>query len=216
MTTEQSAGGTPPLGTADRPSLLADEGTLRADAARNAERILKVAERLVRSAGADGVTMDGVAAAAGVGKGTIFRRFESRAGLMAALMNHFERQFQEALISGPPPLGPGAAPRERLLAFGAARLDLVLQHGDLMRARGDCTHPAQVPAFDVAALHVRMLLQQNGVRGDVDLLARNLVNALEPTWVTALVDVRGFAVERVLAGWEDLVQRVLDAPQVDA
>ena len=51
--------------------------------------------------------MDAVAAAAGVGKGTVFRRFESREGLMAALLNHSETEWQAAVISGPPPLGPG-------------------------------------------------------------------------------------------------------------
>ena len=57
-----------------------------------------------------GVTMEAVATEAGVGKGTVFRRFESRAGLMAALLNHYESAWQAAVISGPPPLGPGAPP----------------------------------------------------------------------------------------------------------
>ena len=34
--------------------------------------------------------MDALAAEAGVGKGTVFRRFESREGLMAALLDHSE------------------------------------------------------------------------------------------------------------------------------
>ena len=53
------------------------------------------------------VTMERVAAEAGVGKGTVFRRFESREGLMAALLDHRETAWQAAVISGPPPLGPG-------------------------------------------------------------------------------------------------------------
>ena len=57
--------------------------------------------------------MDSVAAEAGVGKGTVFRRFDSREGLMAALLNRSETEWQRLVIEGPPPLGPGAAtPRD--------------------------------------------------------------------------------------------------------
>lgn len=180
---------------------------------RNAARILEVAAQMVDERGVSAVTMDAVAEAAGVGKGTIFRRFESRAGLMASLMNHAEMQFQQALMSGPPPLGPGASPQARLLAFGAARVDLVIRHGELMRARGDRAHAGQVPAFDVAATHVRVLLRDAGVEGDLELLAGHLVNALDPAWVLVLTEQRGYSVARVLAGWENLVQCVLDTAE---
>lgn len=49
------------------------------DALRNRALLLDAARRLVAERGADAVTMDDVAAAAGVGKGTLFRRFGSRA-----------------------------------------------------------------------------------------------------------------------------------------
>jgi AcrR family transcriptional regulator len=54
--------------------------------------------------------MDAVAAEAGVGKGTLFRRFGDRAGLAVALLDERERDLQAAVLSGPPPLGPGAPP----------------------------------------------------------------------------------------------------------
>ena len=81
----------------------------RSDAARNREALLAAAALLVEDHGVDAVTMDSVAAAAGVGKGTVFRRFDSREGLMAALLNRSETEWQGLVISGPPPLGPGAA-----------------------------------------------------------------------------------------------------------
>ena len=80
--------------------------------------------------------MDALAEEAGVGKGTVFRRFESRAGLMAALVNDFEMDWQEAVLSGPPPLGPGAPPLDRLLAMGRSRMELNLTHARLMEAAG--------------------------------------------------------------------------------
>ena len=94
----------------------------RSDAARNREALLAAAALLVEDHGVDAVTMDSVAAAAGVGKGTVFRRFDSREGLMAALLNRSETEWQGLVISGPPPLGPGAPAIERLHAFGHSRM----------------------------------------------------------------------------------------------
>src|SRR4051794_30601351 len=92
----------------------------RADAARNRERILAAATALVGERGIDQVSMDDVARAACVGTGTLYRRFGDRAGLAVALLDEDTRAFQDALIAGPPPLGPGAPPEERLRAFGVA------------------------------------------------------------------------------------------------
>ena len=109
--------------------LLGEPAPERRDAARNREALLVAAEALIEHCGIDGVTMDAVAAAAGVGKGTVFRRFGSREGLMAALLNFSETEWQASVISGPPPLGPGAPPMERLLAFGRSRLEVNLRLG---------------------------------------------------------------------------------------
>ena len=104
----------------------------RADAARNRLRVLAAAERLFAERGVAGVTMDDVAAAAGVGKGTLYRRFTDKGGLAVALLDERERELQAAMLSGPPPLGPGADPVERLEAFVAAYLLLVDRQLDLV------------------------------------------------------------------------------------
>jgi AcrR family transcriptional regulator len=100
----------------------------RADARRNRERILCAAARLIDEHGVDGISMDEVAAAAGVGKGTLYRRFGDRASLVRALIEEPEREFQDAVIRGEPPLGPGAPPLERLHAFGEGMLRLLERH----------------------------------------------------------------------------------------
>src|SRR3954468_2176753 len=82
----------------------------RGDAARNRLLLLDAARRLIADRGTDAVTMDDVASAAGVGKGTLFRRFGSRAGLMIVLLDEDETAEQRAFMFGPPPLGPGAPP----------------------------------------------------------------------------------------------------------
>ncbi len=109
--------------------LLGEPAPERRDAARNREALLVAAEALIDHCGIEGVTMDALAARAGVGKGTVFRRFGSREGLMAALLNFSETEWQASVISGPPPLGPGAPAMERLLAFGRSRLELNLRLG---------------------------------------------------------------------------------------
>jgi AcrR family transcriptional regulator len=106
----------------------------RADAARNRGLLLQAARKLMAERRADAVTMEETASAAGVGKGALFRRFGSRAGLMTALLDEDERSFQEAFLCGPPPPGPGAAPLQPLLACCRERLKFVHAHGALLGA----------------------------------------------------------------------------------
>src|SRR4051812_13633892 len=105
----------------------------RADAARNRAAVLEAAARLFAEHGVEAVSLDQVAAAAGVGKGTLFRRFGDKSGLAVALLDNRESVLQEAILHGPPPLGPGAGPAERLTAFTDAYLDYLLPHLALVR-----------------------------------------------------------------------------------
>ena len=68
----------------------------RADAARNAARILDACERLFSERGVENVSMDEIAAEAGVGKGTLFRRFGDRAGLARAVIGERERRSRRS------------------------------------------------------------------------------------------------------------------------
>lgn len=76
--------------------------------------------------------MDELAREAGVGKGTVYRAFGSRAGVAQALVDEAERELQDAVLGGPPPLGPGAAPADRLTAFADAYLRFLDSHVDLL------------------------------------------------------------------------------------
>ncbi|GAA3013764.1 TetR/AcrR family transcriptional regulator [Streptosporangium longisporum] len=96
---------------------MAQQRAERADATRNRRAVLDATERLLAEGGGDHVSLDRVAALAGVGKGTVFRRFGNRAGLLQALLEERSRELRDAVENGPPPLGPGAPPRERMLAF---------------------------------------------------------------------------------------------------
>lgn len=188
--------------------LLGEPPVARRDALRNAEALLVAADALIDEVGIDAVTMDAVAARAGVGKGTVFRRFESREGLMAAVLNRSEADWQRAVISGPPPLGPGAQPLDRLNAFGRSRMELNLRHADLISAAG---HSGQrsYAAVSFTAMHVRYLLTELSVGGDIPLLATALIAPLEVVVLTQQTRVERLPIDRILASWEDLVRRVV-------
>ncbi|MGQ0576598.1 MAG: TetR/AcrR family transcriptional regulator [Pseudonocardia sp.] len=153
----------------------------RAAAARNRRRILDAAAALFAERGVDGVSIDAVAVAAGVGKGTVFRRFGDKAGLAAALLDERERALQEAILSGPAPLGPGAAPADRIGAFTAAYLDHVLGAPELVRMSETASIGARfrIGAFWFWHTHLRVLLAEAGhPRPAADVLAHALLAPL--------------------------------------
>ncbi len=190
--------------------LVGEDPAERSDAARNRRLLLEAAETLVAEHGPDSVTMEAVAQKAGVGKGTVFRRFGSRTGLMRALLDHTEKQLQHDFMFGPPPLGPGAEPTARLIAFGRARLALVLVVGAVLRAaEASAELRYEHPAHLLCTAHISMLLRQAGVDGDVALLADTLFGALDAGLVLNQVQVRGMSIERIADGWEDVVRRIV-------
>lgn len=111
------------------------ERKARADALRNREAVLTAADELfARSASPRSVSMDDIAAAAGVGKGTLFRRFGDRTGLIRAVFEARIEPLRHAVEEGPAPLGPSAAPRERVPALLDALLRFKLEHRHLSLA----------------------------------------------------------------------------------
>jgi AcrR family transcriptional regulator len=188
--------------------ILGQEPHERSDAARNRQALLDAAVRLVESCGPAAVTMDAVAEEAGVGKGTVFRRFGSRAGLMGAVLDQSEASWQARVIGGPPPLGPGAPPRERLRAFGRSRLELTLQSAALIRA-ASTAYRRNYAAYSFTATHVRYLLDELDVAGDLAVLATALLAPLEVPILEQQIETEGMDVSRILAGWEDLADRII-------
>lgn len=178
----------------------------RSDAARNRARILCTAERLFAERGAACVSMDEVADAAGVGKGTLFRRFGSRAALALAVLSEHERAFQEQLIRGEPPLGPGAPPLERLIAFGHAVLDRLDAHAELLFAAEGGGARFGAPPYAVYRLHMALLLDEVDPRCDADFLAESLLASLGADFFLYMRDVREMPLERLKSGWETFVR----------
>jgi AcrR family transcriptional regulator len=165
----------------------------RADAARNRAAVLEAAAGLFAARGVASVSMDAIAAAAGVGKGTLFRRFGDKAGLAVALLDERERLLQEAVLFGPPPLGPGEltdppAPAQRLRAFVSGYLDYALAHLDLVRMSETASVGARyrIGAYRFWHRHVALLLAAAS-RPDPDALAHVVLAPLSGEHLHAAV-----------------------------
>jgi AcrR family transcriptional regulator len=144
-----------------------------------------------------------------VGKGTVFRRFGSRAGLMMTLLSDAESDFQARFMFGPPPLGPGATGLERLIAFGSARIAYVLEYGDLASAAESSHNRFDVPAVVLWQHHIELLLREEGLDADPRLMAMALSATLESERLLHAVRVHGIEPGRLAESWRELVTRVV-------
>ncbi|WP_433369780.1 TetR/AcrR family transcriptional regulator [Actinoplanes sp. CA-142083] len=187
----------------------------RADAARNRRQLLDTARLMLAEAGPDNLTMDALAERSGLGKGTVFRRFRTRAGIFQALLDDSERELQQHVLSGPPPLGPGAPPIERLIAYGRARVAWLFRNRDVARftldGRQPIPGPAQAPASQI---HIQVLLREMSLPGvNLGLLAVQLTAALDGPLLLylsagTLTAGRDDAERELGAAWQNLVERV--------
>jgi AcrR family transcriptional regulator len=180
----------------------------RADAARNRARILAAAERLFAERGATNVSMEDVATAAGVGKGTLYRRYPDRAALAVALLDEHERRLQQHLLDGPPPLGPGAPPGERLSAFYGAMVDLIDRHLELALAAETGSARFRTGAYQFWRAHVRVLLRDAEVPDPGDVLAEALLAPLAAEFYQQLRD-RDVSQAQIRDGLTSLARRAL-------
>lgn len=180
----------------------------RGDAARNRRLLLDAARALIAARAAGEVTTDEIAAAAGVGKGTLFRRFGSRAGLMIELLDEDERSMQHAFLFGPPPLGPQAPPLERLLAFGRERLRFVVAHRGILEEVHRDPQTRHSAASAVLHTHIRVLLGSAESTGDLDAQADALLGLLDADYVAHQMDSRGQTIENISAAWESVARKL--------
>ena len=151
--------------------------------------------------------MDAVATEAGVGKGTLFRRFGDRANLFRALVDDRERAFQEAFIRGPAPLGPGAPACQRLIAFGHAMFGLIEEHGPLLAAAMPGRRALQYdhPVYIAYRTHVMTLVAELCGDRHAPYLAVALLAALDPELVMYQRAVLGIDRDELEAGWAELI-----------
>ncbi|MET7451654.1 TetR/AcrR family transcriptional regulator [Streptomyces sp. NPDC005574] len=184
----------------------------RKDAARNREAVLSAADALfARSEGTDDVTMADIAAAAGVGKGTLFRAFGDRPGLLRALYETRLEPVREAVESGPPPLGPSTPPQQRVLALLDAVLCFKLDNRRLALALEDSGSGSPYQAEHYERWHglLRTVLEQIPGLTDSDFTAHVLLAATRADLVEHLAGREGVPRDTMRAQLANFTTRAL-------
>jgi AcrR family transcriptional regulator len=184
--------------------------TERADAARNRRTLLAAARTIVATSGVDGLTLDRLAGFAGVGVGTVYRRFGDRAGVAYALLDEEERRFQQGFVCGPPPLGPGAPPTARIRAFLHAYLDRLDVHADL-HALAEAQSPTaryHNGAYLTHRMHLTGLLTRICPEGEATYLAEVLLGMLDAGLYLHQRRHLGMSCDQIKAGVDQLLERL--------
>ncbi|MER8223485.1 TetR/AcrR family transcriptional regulator [Streptomyces sp. NPDC094143] len=184
----------------------------RADALRNRETVLAAADRLFATcASPEDVTMADIAAAAGVGKGTLFRGFGDRTGLIRALYESRLEPIRHAVAEGPHPLGPTTPPTERVPALLDALLCFKLDHRHLSLALEGTgsDSPYRASHYDWWHGTLRDVLEQLPGLTDAGFTAHALLAAVRADLVDHLTDREHLTRERLRADLAGYTARVL-------
>lgn len=189
----------------------------RSDAAANRALILRTAERLFRERGVENVCMAEIAEAAGVGKGTLYRRFANKGVLCLSLMNSQLTEFQDGMLARFQSLTAQEIPYlEQLAQFLEGLVEFTEVHSPLLLevARGDMVQESvrlNLPHF-WQYMTVRALLRsavRNGeiaVDLDYDYLGEALLAPLQVDYYRFQRYSRNYSTDRISAGLRSLVQ----------
>ncbi|MER5727348.1 TetR/AcrR family transcriptional regulator [Streptomyces sp. NPDC002138] len=182
----------------------------RADALRNREAVLAAADALFAASGSpQSVSMDDIAAAAGVGKGTLFRRFGDRSGLIGAViasrLEPLQRAVQEAWGAA------GSSPRQRVLDLLDASLRFKIENRNLMSAAEDAGLSSPYRAEHYGWWHdlLRAALEQMPGVPHPDFTAHALLAAIRADLVAHLIDDQGMDSDGLRASLAAYVDKVL-------
>jgi AcrR family transcriptional regulator len=179
---------------ADRP--------LRADAARNAERILHAAREVYGESGPD-VPVEAVARRAGVGERTLYRRFPTKADLVRAAL---DQSIAEDLLPAIEHARRAKDPLRGLVKLIEAALSLAVREHHLLtaaRKAGNLNWDVSAP-LDEALYDLARRGQEAG------LVRRDLVAADLPRLIAMLHSVL-FTMEPTGDGWRRYLALILDA-----
>lgn len=195
-----------------------DDGRIeRKDAAANRARILAAAEQLFAERGAAHVNMADIAQEAGVGKGTLYRRFANKGELCLALMDAQMVEFQNNMISQMQQMNSALVPKiAQLTFFMDALVYFTNAHSPLL-----CEVQREgLLALDNSRIQLPHFWQHMTVSGllksamaagevdpelDADYLADALLAPLKADIFRFQIEVRGFSLERISAGLQTII-----------
>ena len=201
--------------------MIAGDGTPtrheRADAAANRQLILTTAETLFAERGVENVTMADIAQAAGVGKGTLYRRFASKPELCLALMHEQMVAFQNKVLARFRELSAGDVPTlqrlnfflDVLVYFTDNHLPLLceVQRAGLLSTARDSEMPQIWQYMTIKGL-LHSAVQAGELSPDVDIeyTADALLAPLRVTLFRFQREGRGFSLERISAGIQTMAK----------
>jgi AcrR family transcriptional regulator len=197
----------------------------RRDAAANRRLILATAAALFAEHGVANINMADIAQAAGVGKGTLYRRFASKAEICLGLMNEQLTAFQnEMLAEFRDMTAQGTSFMMQLEFFLDALVHFTERHSPLLsevqragliQGAPHASSHAQLPHF-WQYMTVNGLLQTAVTAGelpptlDIAYLGDALLAPLQADIFQFQRQIRGFSVERISAGLRVLVRGLKD------
>jgi AcrR family transcriptional regulator len=184
------------MGKEDRPHA---PRPLRADAQRNRARLIEVAKAMFSEGGAD-TSLEAIARAAGVGIGTLYRRFPTRDTLIEAVYRSETQHLEQAALRFSETLPPVEALRAWLRLFVDHIATKQVMSPALASMVGGpselyCESGAQVKT--AIALLVDRAVASGAIRLDIDPL--DLLRALS-----------GVAGISSVPGWEESAKRLVD------
>lgn len=203
-----------PLGfiSADRPIRME-----RRDAAENRARILQVARKLFDEYGVGEVNMADIAQAAEVGKGTLYRRFASKGELCYALMDDDLADFQDDMLAQMQQMTQDGVSKlqqlsfflNELVHFTEKHIPFLCEVQQIRLQAGAQT--LQLPHFWQYMTIQGLLVAaekagefRSGV--DISLLPDVLLAPLSADFFRFLRQVKGYSLEQISAGLQNIVQ----------
>lgn len=189
---------------------LVGKKNIRADAARNRERLLSTAQRLFAEQGVQCVTMSAIAKEAQVGKGTLYRHFSDKAELCRALLDTDMRALQQETLAR---LQSDVAALPMLRWFLGHTAAWVLQHADFLcevaaQSEGEMLHH---PAHLWWRQTILALLQRLALPGDVEYTADALYLLLDVRTLLYQQEVQGYDLQRITDGLHEVLGRLVGA-----
>jgi AcrR family transcriptional regulator len=177
------------------------DGRLRADAARNIERLLRAAREVYAELGPD-VPMEIVARRAGVGERTLYRRFPTKGDLVRAAL---EQSISENLLPVIEKARRNADPLRGLAQLIEAAISLGAREHNMLAAarRADAIDDISAPLDE--ALNDLMVRAQRAGRVRADLVADDLPR------IIAMLNSVLWTMDPASDGWRRYVALILDA-----
>ncbi|MFC4111010.1 TetR/AcrR family transcriptional regulator [Nonomuraea zeae] len=147
----------------------------RADALRNADKIVRAAIAVLRESGPD-VPLDEIARHAGIGIATVYRRFGDRDGVIrAAFQTYFAEEVEPLVLAT---RGAGDAGRALADALGGTVDTLATHHGLLKAARESGAITVDIAERFIGPLGIVLARAQRHGQVRTDLVVRDLAAIL--------------------------------------